>query len=404
MVSIHASEYGLAHRVLALLGHGNLTLDPNPIATGGAVQIHNALWYTICIVLVGLIFILVHLSAEPKTNNNEDQSISALAPLVMTWITISGGLTWVNKLIFAPEADGGFGFPFVTILMLWHMFLAVVFTNIIRFMAPQLMPAAAQNKVTFQMYMKNIAPVGVCLAGSLIISNAAYLFISVGYIQMVKSCTSSIVYMVAVLVGQEMFSYRCGASLLLICGGVAAASFGELDFNVIGFGLQLTATFVEAVRLIVLKALVSSSGIQLDAMSGLYYYAPTCLVAMLVPLSSQVEGAVPWDKVWALHPVLLASGLIAFALHLTILVFLRHASSTTYAATGILKDVILIVSTSRYYSHPVTGLQAAGYCVSLLGLRFFNSAKEMNAQLANQKAQEDVTESTPILQKAKDQV
>jgi len=404
MVSVHASEYELAHRVLALLGHGNLSVDPLPIASGGEVQIHTTLWYTICLVLGGLIVILVHLSAQPKTNDNEDQSISELAPLVLTWVAISGGLTWVNKLIFAPEEYGGFGFPFVTLLMLWHMFLAVVFTNIIRFMAPQLMPAAAKNKVTFQMYMKNIAPVGVCLAASLILSNAAYLYISVGYIQMVKSCTSSIVYVVAVLVGHEIFSLRCGASLFLICGGVAAASFGELDFNVIGFGLQLTATVVEAVRLIILKALVSSCGIQLDAMSGLYYYAPTCLVAMLVPLSSQVEGAVPWDKVWALHPVLLASGLIAFALHLTILVFLRHASSTTYAATGILKDVILIVSTSRYYSHPVTGLQAAGYCVSLLGLRFFNSAKEMNAQLANQKAQEDVTESTPILQKAKDQV
>ena len=149
---------------------------------------------------------------------------------------------------------------------------------------------------------------------------------------------------------------------------------------------------------------MSSSGIQLDAMSGLYYYAPTCLVAMLVPFSLQVEGAVSWEKLWALHPVLLASGLIAFALHLTILVLLRQASSTTYAATGILKDVLLITATSRYYAHPVSGLQAAGYCVSLLGLRFFNRAKEMNAELAKQNTREDATESTPILQKAKDQV
>jgi len=400
MVSVHASEYDLAHRVLALLGHGNLTLDPYPIATEGGVQIHSAFWYTICTALIGLIGVLIHLSAGSKTSQNEDQSISALAPIVFTWIAISGGLTWVNKLIFAHEAEGGFGFPFVTILMLWHMFLAVVFTNLIRLMAPELMPAAAKSQVTFHMYMKNIAPVGVCLAGSLILSNAAYVYISVGYIQMVKSCTSSIVYMVSVLVGQEMFSLPCGASLLLICGGVAAASFGELDFNMLGFGLQLTATLIEAVRLILLKALVSSNGIQLDAMSGLYYYAPTCLVAILVPFSLHVEGSVPWDKLWALHPVLLASALIAFALHLTILVFLRNASSTTYAATGILKDVLLIGSTSAYYSHPVTLLQAAGYCVSLLGLKLFNSAKETNAQ----KAREDAAESMPILQKSRDQV
>jgi len=347
---------------------------------------------------------MVHFSARPKASDCEDQPISALAPLVVTWIVISGGLTWVNKLIFAPEANGGLGFPFVTLLMLWHMILAVVFTNIIRFLAPQLMPAAAKNQVTLQMYMKNIAPIGVCLAGALTLSNAAYVYISVGYIQMVKSCTSTIVYVVAVLVGQEIFSLRCGASLFLICGGVALSSFGELDFNIVGFGLQFTATFIEAVRLIVLKALVSSGGIQLDAMSGLYYYAPTCLVAILVPFSMHVEGAIPWDRVWALHPVLLASGLIAFALHLTILVFLRHASSTTYAATGILKDVILIASTSAYYSHPVTGLQGAGYCVSLVGLNLFNRAKDMNAQWAKQRKREEARESTPILQKGKDQV
>jgi len=317
---------------------------------------------------------------------------------------ISGGLTWVNKLIFAPEATGGFGFPFVTVLMLWHMVLAVVFTNLIRLVAPQLMPAAAKNQVTFRMYMKNIAPIGVCLAGSLVLSNAAYVYISVGYIQIVKSCTSSIVYVVAVLVGQEIFSLRCGASLLLMCGGVAAASFGELDFNVVGFVLQFTATFIEAVRLIVLKALVSSSGIKLDAISGLYYYAPTCMVAMLAPFSMHVEGAIPWDKFWALRPVLLASGLIAFALHLTVLVFLRHASGTTYAATGILKDVLLIASTSSYYSHPVTVLQAVGYCISLVGLNLFNRAKEMNIQWAKQKKQEQAAESTPILPKGKDQV
>jgi len=391
----HAMKYD-THRVLGLSGHGAMPATSAP----GAVQIHGALWYAICIGLVGLIFMLVSISARPKTNENEDQSISALVPLVVTWIAISGGLTWVNKLIFAPETHGGFGFPYVTLLMLWHMFLAVVFTNIIRFLAPQLMPAAAKNQLTFRMYVKNIAPVGFCLAGSLILSNAAYVYISVGYIQMVKSCTSSIVYVVAVLVGHEAFSLSCGASLLLISGGVTAASFGELDFNIVGFGLQLGATIVEAVRLIILKALVSSNGIQLDALSGLYYYAPTCLVAILLPFSLHIDGAVPWDKVWVLRPVLLASGLIAFALHLTILVFLRHASSTTYAATGILKDVILIASTSAYYSHPVTNLQVAGYCVSLVGLHLFNRAKDMKNQIAEQKAKGQA----PILPKGIDRV
>merc|ERR1719433_2193102 len=199
--------------------------------------------------------------------------------------------------------------------------------------------------------------------------------------------------MVAVLVGQELFNLHCGCSLLLICSGVAAASLGELGFSFIGFGLQFSAVLAEASRLVLLKALVSSSGIKLDALSGLYYYAPTCFVAILATLLLKVEGAVAWEKVPALFPVLLASGLIALALQLTILVFLRYASSTTYAVSGILKDVFLIASSSMYYAHPVTGLQVVGYCVSLVGLTFFNRAKEA----ATQKTKEGAREKDPIL-------
>merc|ERR1719461_1821081 len=185
-----------------------------------------------------------------------------------------------------------------------------------------------------------------------------------------------------------MFNIRCSCSLLIICSGVAAASLGELDFNIIGFGLQFTAVLAEATRLVILKALVSSSGLKLDSISGLYYYAPTCFVAILATLSLQVEGAVPWEKMLALFPVLLASGLIALALQLTILVFLKHASSTTYAVSGILKDVLLIASTSAYYAHPVTSIQVVGYCISLVGLTLFNRAKEAANCLATLKAQE----------------
>jgi len=361
----------------------------------GWPQVHATFWYGICMAVIALIVVMVRENVRPKTRDSEDQSLSALAPIVIAWMTISGGLTWVNKLIFTPEDKGGLGFPFVALLMLWHMFLAVVFTNILRFVAPQLMPAAAKNEVSFATYVKNIAPVGICMAGSMILSNAAYIYLSVGYIQMVKSCTSGIVYMVAVLVGQEIFNIHCGCSLLLICGGVVAASLGELDFNTIGFVLQFSAVVAEAGRLVILKALVSSSGIKLDSISGLFYYAPTCFVAILATLLLQVEGAVPWGKVTALFPVLLASGLISLALQLTVLVFLKHASSTTYAVSGILKDVLLIASTSMYYAHPVTGIQVVGYCFSLMGLILFNRAKEA-ATLATLKAQE-AKEKEPTL-------
>jgi len=386
MFATFAVEYDLTSQASAAL---------NLSDGSGLSHAQTSFWIGICLTLVVLILAMVRENVKPKSNNNEDQALSALVPIVITWMSVSGGLTWVNKLIFTPENKGGLGFPFVAPLMLWHMLLAVVFTNVLRVIAPQLMPAAAKNEVSFASYMKNIAPIGVCMAGSMILSNAAYVYLSVGYIQMVKSCTSGIVYMFAVLVGQELFDGQCLGSLLLICGGVAAASLGEIGFNIIGFTLQFSAVVAESLRLVILKALVSSSGIKLDSMSGLYYYAPTCFVAILATLSLRVEGAVPWQKAWELFPVLLASGLLALALQLTVLVFLKQASGTTYAVSGILKDVVLIASSSVYYAHPVTGIQIAGYCVSLCGLTLFNRAKEALARVTA--AKEEAGEKEPIL-------
>jgi len=132
MLSTDAKEYDLA-----LLANAALGINEGKLNSG--------LWYGICVTVLALIVVMVRENVRPKNNDNEDQSLSSIAPIVLAWMTISGGLTWVNKLIFTPEDKGGLGFPFVALLMLWHMFLAVVFTNILRFVAPQLMPAAAKK-------------------------------------------------------------------------------------------------------------------------------------------------------------------------------------------------------------------------------------------------------------------
>ena len=42
--------------------------------------------------------------------------------------------------------------------------------------------------MTKDMFMRSILPIGLLFSGSLILSNTAYLYLSVAYIQMLKVC------------------------------------------------------------------------------------------------------------------------------------------------------------------------------------------------------------------------
>lgn len=51
-----------------------------------------------------------------------------------------------------------------------------------------LLDGAKDVNMTKEMFIKSILPIGVLFSGSLILSNTAYLYLSVSYIQMLKVC------------------------------------------------------------------------------------------------------------------------------------------------------------------------------------------------------------------------
>jgi hypothetical protein len=51
-----------------------------------------------------------------------------------------------------------------------------------------LLDGAKDVHVTKEMFMRSILPIGLLFSASLILSNTAYLYLSVAYIQMLKVC------------------------------------------------------------------------------------------------------------------------------------------------------------------------------------------------------------------------
>ena len=92
-------------------------------------------------------------------------------------------------------------------------------------------------------------------AGSLWLSNSAYLYLSVSFIQMTKSLMPGLVYAAGCFVGTERFRGNVALIMLLIAFGVVVCALGEVNLVVKGLVQQLTALGFEVrARALALRA------------------------------------------------------------------------------------------------------------------------------------------------------
>lgn len=107
-----------------------------------------------------------------------------------------------------------------------------------------LLDAAKDVHITKDMFMRSILPIGLLFSGSLILSNKAYLYLSVHYIQMLKAFTPVAILLISWVTRIQDPSKKLAMIVVMISTGVALASRGELKFDLAGFIIQAAAVAV----------------------------------------------------------------------------------------------------------------------------------------------------------------
>ena len=97
-------------------------------------------------------------------------------------------------------------------------------------------------------YMRRVVPIGLLYAASLWLSNSAYLYLSVSFIQMTKSLMPGLVYACGVTLGTERFGWSSAANMTLIAFGVLVCAIGEENLIMKGLMQQLVALLFEVRR------------------------------------------------------------------------------------------------------------------------------------------------------------
>lgn len=361
--------------------------DGNPIEEGAGGRVDSSIAKLACYLngfaFVTMLFIVLRVMMTKSETHwseerSEDRSISQVLPSVLVWGLLGIALICFNKSMYLSMEEGGYGFPCPIALTWCHMVAGVVMTNIIKVCRPALMPAVHAGGLDGKAFLTAVVPIAVVFSSYLAIGNIAYLYLSVSFVQMLKSAGPLAVHAIAAAAGLERITAASVTAVSIVAFGVMSASVGELAFSWVGFALQLTAFLLDGVRLVLFKVLMSSRGAKLDPLSGMYYYCPLCAACLILPLV-YFEGEAVMSALITPHPLLFAAivsnSLVAFSLNLALLSLFARASASTISVAGVFRDVLLTFGGAALFNTPITEVQILGYLSACLGVRLWDEAK-----------------------------
>ncbi|KAH8689377.1 triose-phosphate transporter family-domain-containing protein [Talaromyces proteolyticus] len=296
---------------------------------------------------------------------------------IIIWITLSSGVIVFNKWILHTA-----GFAYPLFLTTWHLIFATVMTQLMA-RYTKMLDSRHNVPMTRAVYFQAIVPIGVFFSLSLICGNLAYLHLSVSFVQMLKATNSVATLLATWVLGVAPVRIDVLAKVSIIVIGVIVASIGEINFSLIGFIYQFSATIFESVRLVMVQRLLSSADFKMDPLVSLYYFAPACMVMNTV---ATLFFEVPRMSVEDLRSIglstLLANASVAFALNVAVVFLVSKTSALVMTLSGVLKDIILVIASLVIFHDPVTMTQVVGYTVALLGLLYYKLGDKVFADVA----------------------
>ncbi|KAL3535853.1 hypothetical protein ACH5RR_004314 [Cinchona calisaya] len=288
---------------------------------------------------------------------------------VSIWIFLSFTVIVYNKYILDRKM---YNWPYPISLTMIHM----GFCSSLAYLLVRVFKLVEPVSMSWDLYFKSVVPIGLLYAVSLWLSNSAYIYLSVSFIQMLKALMPVAVYSIGILFKKEQFKTNVMANMLSISVGVAIAAYGEAKFDPWGVILQLGAVAFEATRLVMIQILLNSKGITLNPITSLYYVAPCCLVFLTVPWMVVEYPLLMETSSFRLDFFIFGTNsFCAFALNLAVFLLVGKTSALTMNVAGVVKDWLLIAFSWSVIKDAITSMNLFGYAVAFLGVCFYNHAK-----------------------------
>ncbi|KAL4933084.1 uncharacterized protein BDV17DRAFT_287441 [Aspergillus undulatus] len=143
------------------------------------------------------------------------------------------------------------------LLTTWHLLFATLCTQLLSRYTSLLANDGTRTstRMTPTLYMTKIAPIALLYSGSLVCSNIAYVYLNVGFIQMLKASGPVITLLTSTLYGATELTAGKLVNVGVIAASVALTVVSEVRFSWVGVVVQLASLVCDACRLVLLEVL-----------------------------------------------------------------------------------------------------------------------------------------------------
>lgn len=328
--------------------------------------------------------------AEPQASNSNAASSAAsnaasVVLILMTgalYISMSAGLITFNKYLMAPGK-----FPFPAALGLLHAIFCSLMAALLYMFKPALFTSISGPERQFNLYdrslWKAILPVAALFSIQIVLSNQAYLFADIAFLQILKEANVVYVYLAAIAFGLATFKWLQMNLICLVVVATCMSVKGDLTFAWAGFYIQCACCFVETSKITLQSLLLSSAGKGLDSLSYMLLVMPLCaaifgMLLLVISFAGPTQMMLPlpaFSDLMNMKWWLLANACCALALNLSTLAFIKSSSGVTFVLAGILKDVMIVLAGIMFMGHLTTRLQMFGFALQVVLILLYSLTK-----------------------------
>ncbi|KAJ7261995.1 triose-phosphate transporter family-domain-containing protein [Mycena rebaudengoi] len=276
------------------------------------------------------------------------------------WVAFSLTVILYNNYLYNTVQ-----FRYPVFLVTLHLIFSAIGTRVLQW-TTNLLDGKKDVDMNKDIFLRSILPISLFFSGSLILSNLAYLHLSISFIIVLKAFNAVAVLLISWSFRIAEPNWKLALIVCIISFGVALTSKGELHFSLLGLIIQAAAVVGESSRLVMIEVLLHRT--KMDPLVSLHYYAPVCALINLIFLPF-TEGLAPFYQLTRIDPlILLSNAFAAFSLNVAAVFLISVSSGLGLTLAGVVKDILLITGSVIFFGAQVAPLQIYGYSIALAGL------------------------------------
>jgi drug/metabolite transporter (DMT)-like permease len=313
---------------------------------------------------------------------------------LISWSIVSGGIILLNKYIFVKD---DFPYP-ITVSATGPLCSWIVAAGLIAIGKVEI-----ENRITMYEYVTIILPIGLFSAITFASGNTLYLYLSVSFIQMIKSLSPVVVFSVLVLLGMDKPTFMKSFGVVITSFGMLVACLSESRLTSFGIALIATSEASECIRMVFFQHMLYSRSF--GVIEGLFYSAPANFMFLTLFTVIFEYGEIVETEAWRrplANPIpYIVVAFFGFFVNITTIGVIQTCGSITFKAAGQVRNASVIMLASWLYNEKQTLVQLIGYVVSIVGFFIYQNAKSREdldtiAKSAEFMAGEPFTPSSPI--------